>query len=160
MNVSVGLTEGRSVIEVELTGTFTDSSGKTYAPGRHSFDSEITLTPEENSSCAFALDDITIGIGFHWQRKERQVFRGALRIVKRGAGLTVINDVPLEEYVTSVISSDMSASCPIELLKAHAVISRSWLKAANTIIIPPPTEDPHEIVRWYGREGQPDFDVC
>jgi len=167
MNVSVGLTEGRSVIEVELTGTFTDSSGKTYTPGRHSFNSEITLTPEENSSCAFALDDITIGIGFHWQRKERQVFRGALRIVKRGAGLTVINDVPLEEYVTSVISSEMSALCPLELLKAHAVISRSWLwfpKDASPGVPGHPLragqDSPHEIVRWYGREGHPDFDVC
>jgi SpoIID/LytB domain protein len=74
--------------------------------------------------------------------------------------LTVINDLPLEEYVTSVISSEMSASCPVELLKAHAVISRSWLTAASMVSLPPPVSDPREILRWYGREAHPDFDVC
>src|SRR5712691_2663743 len=127
MNVSIGLMEGRPAVDVELTCAFIDSAGRSYASGRHRFTSEITLTPSDFSACAFALDDMTIGIGFHWERKERQVFRGAIRIIKRHAGLTVINDVPLEEYVTSVISSEMSANCPIELLKAHSVISRSWL---------------------------------
>ena len=165
MNVSVGLLEGQSAVEVELTGSFTDASGKPYAPGRYRFTSEVTLTPSDLASCALALDDVTIGIGFHWERKERQLFRGTFRLVKLKAGLTVINDVPLEEYVASVISSEMSASCPLELLKAHAVISRSWLwfPKAN----PPPFArrhsqrlDSHEILRWYGREAHPDFDVC
>src|SRR5262249_25949364 len=126
MNVSVGLVEGRPALEIELIGDFRDGAGRTYSIGMRRFTSEITLQPRDASS-AFAVDDITIGIGFHWERKERQVFRGAIRIIKRGAGLTLINDVPLEEYVTSVISSEMSAACPSELLKAHAVISRSWL---------------------------------
>jgi stage II sporulation protein D len=165
LNVSVGLIEGRSAVDVELTGTFTDSAGKPYAPGRYKFTSEVTLTPSDLASCAFAVDDVTIGIGFHWERRERQVFRGAFRLVKRKAGLTLINDLPLEEYVTSVISSEMSASCPLELLKAHAVISRSWqwFPKAN----PPRSErssseglDSHEVLRWYGREAHPDFDVC
>ena len=166
MNVSVGLLEEQSAVEVELKGgMFTDPSGKPYSPGRYRFTSEVTLTPSDLTSCAFALDGVTIGIGFHWERKERQVFRGAFRFVKTRAGLTVINDVSLEEYVTSVISSEMSASCPLELLKAHAVISRSWLwfPKAN-----PPRSgkgrsegpDSHEILRWYGREAHPDFDVC
>ncbi len=94
-------------------------------PGRYHFESEITLIPSAPEA-SFAIEDVVIGIGFHWERKERQVFRGDLRLLKR-EGLTVINDVSLEEYVTSVISSEMSASCPLELLKAHAVISRSWL---------------------------------
>ena len=165
MNVSVGLIEGQSAVEVELTGAFTDGSGKTYTPGRYGFTSEVTLTPPDLTSCAFALDEVTIGIGFHWERKERQVFRGAFRLVKREAGLTVINDVPLEEYVTSVISSEMSASCPLELLKAHAVISRSWLwfpKANPSPAVKGRSQalDSHEIIRWYGREAHPDFDVC
>jgi SpoIID/LytB domain protein len=165
LNVSVGLIERRPAVEVELTGTFADASGKTYTTGRHRFPFEVTLTPSNGAACAFALDDVTIGIGFHWERKERQVFRGAFRLIKREAGLTVINDVSLEEYVTSVISSEMSASCPLEMLKAHAVISRSWLwfPKAN-----PPlsgTEqnrnvDSREILRWYGRAAHPDFDVC
>lgn len=164
LNVAVGLIERRSAVEIELIGTFTDTFDKDYGPGRYKFTSEVTLTPADLASCAFALDDVTIGIGFHWERQERQVFRGAFRLVQLEAGLTVINDIPLEEYVTSVISSEMSASCPLELLKAHAVISRSWLwfPKAN-----PPRHgatqsagDSHEIMRWYGREAHPDFDVC
>src|SRR5262252_6169939 len=127
MNISVGLMEAQPAVEVEVMGTFTDVAGRSYPTGRHRFTSDITLNPREASSSAFALDNMTIGIGFHWERKERQVFRGALRIISRPEGLTVINDVPLEEYVMSVISSEMSASCPLELLKAHSVISRSWL---------------------------------
>jgi stage II sporulation protein D len=167
LNVSVGLIEEQSAVEVELMGgMFMDTRGKPYSPGRHRFTSEITLTPSDLASCAFALDDVTIGIGFHWERKERQVFRGAFRLVKPQAGLTAINDVSLEEYVTSVISSEMSASCPLELLKAHAVISRSWLwfpKAKNSSRSGSGRSrglDSHEILRWYGREAHPDFDVC
>ena len=165
MNVSVGLIEGQSAVDAELTGAFTDTSGKPYTSGRYRFTSAVTLIPSDLASCAFALDNVTIGIGFHWERKERQVFRGAFRLVKRAAGLTVINDVSLEEYVTSVISSEMSASCPLELLKAHAVISRSWLwfpKANLSRSGRGQSEhlDSHEILRWYGREAHPDFDVC
>jgi stage II sporulation protein D len=165
LNVSVGLIEGRLAVEVELVGVFTDASGKRYGPGPLRFTSEVMLAPIDPASCAFALDDVTIGIGFHWERKERQVFRGAFRTLQQAAGLTVINDVSLEEYVTSVISSEMSASCPLELLKAHAVISRSWLwfPKANPSRGGPTQSaerDPHEIVRWYGREAHADFDVC
>ena len=181
MNVSVGLMEGQTAVEVELIGAFSDPSGKSYNPGKYRFTSEMTLTPTDPASSAFAVPEMTIGIGFHWERQERQVFRGPLRIIKRGAGLTLINDVSLEEYVTSVISSEMSASCPIELLKAHAVISRSWLWFPKTRPSPSPSpswtrsaspierslkrgkgEGPSsdEILRWYGREAHPDFDVC
>jgi hypothetical protein len=137
LNVAVGLMEGLPAVEVELLGEFTDSAGVRFVPGRRRLTSEKTLTPSDPSSCAFALDDVTIGIGFHWERKERQLFRGALRILRRPAGLTVVNDVPLEEYVASVISSEMSATCPLELLKAHAVISRSWLKGPAAAGIAP-----------------------
>src|SRR5262245_4859680 len=138
MNIAVGLTQARPAVEVELIGTFTDSAGQSYAAGRHRFTSEITLTPLDAGSGAFALDDVTIGIGFHWERQERQIFRGGLRIVKRADGLTAINDVPLEDYVMSVISSEMSASCPLELLKAHALISRSWLLSPQSVQAPGP----------------------
>ena len=166
MNLSVGLLEGGSEIEVELLGgEFVDASGTTLPPGHYRFGSEITLAPSDSASCAFALDDVTIGIGFHWERKERQVFRGTFRLTRRGGGLTVINDVSLEAYVTSVISSEMSASCPIELLKAHAVISRSWMwypkaNPSHLESVQPQGLDAHEILRWYGREAHPDFDVC
>ena len=158
MNVSVGLTEGRKAVELELLDRFKDSAGKSCEPGKYQFTSETALTPVDPAASAFAVPDMTIGIGFHWERQERQVFRGPLRIIKTPAGLTLINDVSLEEYVTSVISSEMSASCPIELLKAHAVISRSWLLSRGGK--PGGYTNDHEIVRWYGREAHPDFDVC
>ena len=165
MNVSVGLIERQSAVEVELAGAFSDTAGQPYPPGRYRFTSEVTLTPSDLASCAFVLNDVTIGIGFHWERKERQVFRGTLRVLKRAAGLSVVNNVPLEEYVTSVISSEMSSSCPLELLKAHAVISRSWLwfPKANPSIDQNGQRkclDSHETIRWYGREAHADFDVC
>jgi SpoIID/LytB domain protein len=160
--------EAQPAVEVELIGGFTDAAGKAYDPGRYRFTSEITLVAAD-ASCAFALGSVTIGIGFHWERKQRQVFRGNLRIIKRAAGLTVVNEVPLEEYVISVISSEMSASCPLELLKAHAVISRSWLlhqkrdaagASARQVSTIEQSAGSKEIVRWYGREAHPDFDVC
>jgi SpoIID/LytB domain protein len=118
-----------------------------------------------DEGAAFALDDVTIGIGFHWERQERQSFRGGLRIVRQSEGLAAVNDVSLEEYVTSVISSEMSASCPIEMLKAHAVISRSWvmfpkLNPENTGAGNFSSRVGNEITRWYGREAHRDFDVC
>jgi SpoIID/LytB domain protein len=166
LDVSVGLLEAQSPIEIELTGgPFLDSNGKVHSPGHHRFASEIALTPSDPATCAFALDDVMIGIGFHWERKERQIFHGTLRLVKRETGFAVINNVSLEEYVTSVISSEMSASSPLELLKAHAVISRSWLwfpKASPPRLAVGPRDGiaAREILRWYGREAHPDFDVC
>ncbi|HEX5000823.1 MAG TPA: SpoIID/LytB domain-containing protein [Terriglobia bacterium] len=164
MNIRVGLMEGRSHFEIELQGVYVDASGREYAPGRYRFDDEIQLVPRDAASAAFAVENVTIGVGFHWERNERQTFRGAIRILKR-QGLTLINDVALEEYVTSVISSEMSAGCPIELLKAHAVMSRSWLR--YPIAYPQEVgagthfeRNAGEIRRWYGRESHRDFDVC
>jgi stage II sporulation protein D len=164
VNIAVGLVEKRQAVPVELQGSFVDESGQRRAAGRHQITGPTTLRPEESPTASFAIDDVTIGIGFHWERKERQVFRGALRIVEDG-GLTAINDVPVDEYVASVISSEMSASCPLELLKAHAVISRSWLLhprsrpesggQGNVESRPP-----GEVIRWYGREAHRLFDVC
>jgi stage II sporulation protein D len=162
--LSVGLVEGRRAIRVELLAPFVDATGRVFPSGRHEIGGPLSLRPEDPARGAFAVEDVTIGIGFHWQREERQVFRGALRVVE-GRGLTAINDVPLDEYVTSVISSEMSASCPLELLKAHAVISRSWLLhprsqpelagRGNAELL-----RPGEIIRWYGREAHRLFDVC
>ena len=163
MKLAVGLIEGLKSADVELLGAFRDRSGRGYAAGRYHFDKEVELAPSDPDA-SFAIEDIVIGIGFHWERKERQVFRGDLRLVN-GAGLTAINDVSLEDYVTSVISSEMNASCPLELLKAHAVISRSWLCYPKLY---PESVGPgnvsirqgDEITRWYGREAHTEFDVC
>ncbi len=164
MNLSVGLVEGRRTVRVELLAPFVDEAGRVYPSGRHQVTGALSLRPQDPAGACFAIEDVTIGIGFHWQREERQVFRGALRVVE-DRGLVAINDVPLDEYVTSVISSEMSASCPLELLKAHAVISRSWLlhprdHAGVSGRGNAETRSAGEIIRWYGREAHRLFDVC
>ena len=89
---------------------------------------ELTFVPagEENS---FSLEDVTIGVHFHWQRQETQTFRGTLRLLAVGDRIQTINVLPVEQYLESVISSEMSATSSPALLEAHAVISRSWLLA-------------------------------
>ena len=89
---------------------------------------ELSFVPK-NAQASFSLHDVTIGIDFHWERKEVQTFRGALRLVVEADKVCAINLLPVEEYLTSVISSEMKATASDELLKAHAVISRSWLLA-------------------------------
>ena len=75
----------------------------------------------------FTLEGVTIGKQFHWQQREDQVFQGSLHIIAREGQLHAINLVPVEQYLESVISSEMAATNSLELLKAHAIISRSWV---------------------------------
>ena len=89
---------------------------------------ELTFHPTA-ADCSFSLHDVTIGVNFHWERKETQTFLGTLRLVVEADSICAINDLPVESYLESVISSEMSATSSIELLKAHSVISRSWLLA-------------------------------
>lgn len=91
--------------------------------------SVLRLTPVSESECFFTLCDVTIGVEFHWQRKEAQSFKGGIEFYAADGTVTVINDINAEEYLKSVISSEMNAHASLELLKAHAVISRSWLIA-------------------------------
>ena len=120
---------------------------------------------------AFTLHAVTIGIDFHWQRQEDQQFNGALRIERdgvsdRGGKLLVINDIGVEDYLTSVIASEMSATAHPELLKAHAIISRSWLLAqlpqwrAERIAQRPPGWQGSELINWYDRDNHESFDIC
>ena len=88
---------------------------------------ELSFTPQQSAHAFFELKDVTIGINFHWERKEVQKFKGELKIIIEREQLTAINIISIEEYLISVISSEMSATASLELLKAHAVISRSWL---------------------------------
>ena len=117
----------------------------------------------------FEIKDVVIGVNFHWERKENQRFVGGARVIVEGDKLTVINVVPVEDYLLSVISSEMSAHASLELLKAHAVISRSWLLAQidKNIKIAGSgetynacTETDDERVKWYDREDHVNFDVC
>jgi len=125
----------------------------------------FTLTPLHHGLSCFELTDVTIGIHFHWERKETQQFRGALKIISEDTQLTGINIIPLEEYLLSVISSEMNADSPMELLKAHAVISRSWLLAQKAKTRQPkkslgPIHTRNQYIHWYDREDHDHFDVC
>ena len=125
---------------------------------------ELLFTPDDEATDAFDLLQVTIGIGFHWERHEDQRFRGALRLLVEDGRLTAVNIVPVEAYLTSVISSEMSATASPELLKAHAVISRSWLLAnlQHKTAAPLPTHEDVEGGRlvWYERDAHTRFDVC
>lgn len=135
---------------------------------------ELSFTPQRDTSSFFELQDVTIGINFHWERKEVQRFKGELKIIVEDDRLTAINIIPIEDYLTSVISSEMSATASLELLKAHAVISRSWLlnklKVANgklkVIMHPDNTANfelstlPSQLIKWYDHETHKNFDVC
>jgi len=128
--------------------------------------SDLLLRPAGKEG--IEIHNVKIGIQFHWERSETQVFRGAIRFVEDGPGLTVINEVGLEEYLSSVISSEMSATSPVELLKAHAITSRSWLVAILNRLtsgtgappVPLAPGEEGEVVRWYDREEHAMFDVC
>ncbi len=127
---------------------------------------EITFEPENMHLDSFELKEVIIGLNFHWERREDQRFQGALKIIAEEKGITAINIVALEDYLKSVISSEMSATSSEELLKAHAVISRSWLLAQmekNRFIdagYQTSFVTPTEIIRWYDREEHARFDVC
>ena len=129
---------------------------------------ELLFEPTDAQS-SFTLEDVTIGVNFHWERKEAQTFLGKLRFIVEDNNICAINELPVETYLTSVISSEMRATSSLELLKAHAVISRSWLlaqmeqrKAENNNVEKQPSffKTDEEIVRWYDREDHKRFDVC
>jgi len=124
---------------------------------------ELLFNPNDLETESFLLRDVVIGKGFHWQSKENQRFRGRLKFIKEKDQITAVNILPLEEYLTSVISSEMSTNSSIELLKAHSIVSRGWLlaqqekknkKAVNEII------GDDEIIRWYDREDHTNYDFC
>ena len=114
-------------------------------------------------TCFFLLEDVTIGVNFHWERKESQAFRGNLKLLG-GTDVTAVNIVPVEAYLESVISSEMSATASPALLKAHAVISRSWLLAQigekGIRSTDGMVETDSERIVWYDRDNHDRFDVC
>ncbi len=129
----------------------------------------INFRPLEPLTSSFILPKVTIGIDFHWERKEDQVFKGSLGFMRYQDTIQVINEISIEEYLVSVISSEMSATASLEFLKAHAVISRSWLLAQiqkNKRLKYDGQEyqttfgSADELIRWYDREDHLNFDVC
>ncbi|MCX7798130.1 MAG: SpoIID/LytB domain-containing protein [Melioribacter sp.] len=126
---------------------------------------EVILYPNDYEMESFLIYDVTIGKDFHWERKERQRFNGVLKIIKENSVLTAINIIPLEDYLTSVISSEMNPNSSLELLKAHAVVSRSWVlaqleKAKDKLINNTEFKTDDEIIRWYHRIEHKNYDFC
>ncbi|MCK5369925.1 MAG: SpoIID/LytB domain-containing protein, partial [Cyclobacteriaceae bacterium] len=129
----------------------------------------FTLIPENPEKSSTTLHNVTIGIDFHWERKEDQDFKGGLKFIIENKKITAINRLSVEDYLTSVISSEMSATSSLELLKAHAVISRSWLLAqiekneelkSSTLEYESFSETEDERISWYDREDHQNFNVC
>jgi SpoIID/LytB domain protein len=187
-SVSVGLMTGAESAVFELNGSFVNSAGERLDSGSYRATplnngveivsekgwrgfsaSEYFLTPAEPAA-TFIIRDVIIGIDFHWQRKQDQQFQGGLRIKLEPDGrLTVINEVPVESYLVGVISSEMSANAHPELLKAHSVISRSWLLAQmkpwkkerrKPSFAMQTIDGEKSLIRWYDQESHADFDVC
>lgn len=168
-NVSVGVLAAPE-IEIDLHGMYTCSSMgvTTHVTGPMRFEYEpaaplVTLAPE-SSDCFCEVKDVVIGVNFHWERKEAQRFPGMIQVLPLKGQMQLINRLPVEVYLCSVISSEMSATSQMELLKSHAVISRSWLLAQMepSRKDKAPAEDitPGRHIKWYDHDDHDAFDVC
>jgi peptidoglycan hydrolase-like amidase len=184
--IRVGLVEGAPALQLHLEGRFvvggdpapageyvvaSDAGGVVLRGATQARGGAVRLSPADFEMGRLTLHGVTIGKDFHWQRSESQVFQGAIECRADRKGLTVVNELPLESYLASVISSEMRASCPPELLRAHAIVSRSWL-LAQLAGEPRPAATPArgvptgiagedgEICRWYDRESHAAFHVC
>ena len=177
-SLSVGLLSA-SAVRFTLNGSFsakgTTLDGEqevTYSDGgllwNGSVYRQLTFRPADEAS-SFTMEDVVIGKDFHWERRERQTFRGTLRLVVAEDNIVCINDIDVEQYLESVISSEMKATCTKEFLKASAVISRSWLYAqmekrqklsGSSQGFFAFTKTDSELIRWHDREDHTIFDVC
>src|SRR5690554_5162961 len=183
--IHVGILQNQNRISFSLLSTY-KLQGKKFSKGDYfveidngqiSFNGErydqLTFEADQLHKDSFEIKDVIIGVQFHWERKENQQFLGGLKFITTGVGenksITVINIVSLEDYLKSVISSEMSSTSSEELLKAHSIISRSWLLAQITKNMSlKEQKDKYEtsivtsteIIRWYDREDHEHFDVC
>lgn len=163
-------------IKFDLIGTFSSSlpllekgNVVSFANGALLLNGEqcdvpLHIVPKCGDS-RFMLHDVVIGVGFHWQRNENQTFVGELLFIAEDGEVRAINRLPVEDYLVSVISSEMSATSSLEFLKAHTIISRSWLYAQlqrkeKQQLSVLGHENGNEIVRWYAREDHTLFDLC
>lgn len=172
--VNVGIMLAQQV-RFDLMGPFASSEGSFCAAnsveaveGKLHFNgtvcNELCFEPLSDDS-RFLLHDVVIGVNFHWQRKENQLFKGALRFIVEEGMVRAINCLDVEDYLVIVISSEMSATSSLEFLKAHTIVSRSWLYAQlerrekNTVSCLG-WENDEEVIRWYAREDHTNFDLC
>lgn len=183
--ISVGILNEEKIV-FELHGNYMVAGSKNYFRGIFSAEikdnqivcsnnsdkienaDEILFAPEDPHSESFLIRDVIIGIDFHWQRKEKQRFNYSLKLIREGNKVVAINILPLENYIVSVISSEMSAKCSLQSLKSLSVVSRSWVLAQlekreteeaveNNLPVNQPED---EFIYWYGREQHKNFDVC
>lgn len=162
-NVRVGILLTGQPVRVVFHGVYRQQGR--ILTGEHTFVKEEKCIKASSPECFFEVKDVVIGVGFHWERKEDQCFSGDLEIMELNGQMQVINTLPVEDYLKSVISSEMSATASLELLKAHAVISRSWLLAQiegkKTSKLPQPHPDmADEYIKWYDHDDHEFFDVC
>lgn len=185
-SITVGILSDKKV-SFELYGDFNSNVSKKKLSGRFTAEiineeivcksssevlkasDEIIFEPTDLELDSFLLRDVTIGVQFHWERKEKQIFAGSLKLKRVKDQILAINIISIERYLTSVISSEMSPKSSIELLKAHAIISRSWLLAQiekSKFIKERKTtyqssyNNTNEHLKWYDREDHEFFDVC
>ena len=171
--ISVGILSAAS-IDIDLLGDYHVAGMAVRGPqtvsvtpdGRISwsgqvFDGELLFIPASSDE-VFEIKDVVIGVNFHWERRENQRFSGSAKFIVEDGKLTIINILPVEDYLLSVISSEMSAHASLELLKAHAVISRSWLMSQIDGNTAPNTQASHgdAFIRWYDHTDHTLFDVC
>jgi len=162
------LSSAYSINDVEVSGRQHVSYDKGKILWNEKHYDELLFIPRFAASASFELVNVMIGINFHWERKEDQRFLGALKIIiDDNEKITAVNIISIEEYLTSVISSEMSANASLELLKAHAVISRSWVlsninqqkgsleKTKNSLVV-----NDEGYIKWYDRQAHTRFDVC
>lgn len=135
----------------------------------YEFDDSPIFTPDDLENESFLIHDVIIGIQFHWQKREKQIFLGSLKFIRENDKITAVNILPVEHYLNSVISSEMSATSSLEFLKAHSIISRSWLLAqiekSKEIVskhqkYESKIETEDELIKWYDREDHVLYDVC
>lgn len=138
--------------------------GREFVTGEH-----VILEPLDLKSGRFVIHDVVIGIGFHWEQKEDQKFQGALKLMAIGNEIQAVNIISIEDYLISVISSEMRGDSSPALLKAHTIISRSWLLAQiekqdkleeGSVSHEMVRESGEEYIRWYDREDHDDYHVC
>ena len=178
--INVGIITGKE-ISLILNGKFNTGEGYTYtgelrasvtADGKILLNGNeteaIEFIPQEDN-CSFTLHNVTIGISYHWERQEEQTFIGTLKLISDVENVIAVNVLPVEDYLVSVISSEMSATSSLEFLKSHAIISRSWLlaqienrdkKTVHKSLQQNIQDDKDCLIRWYDREDHTLFDVC
>lgn len=178
--LEVGIMSG-SEIEFEIISDGAGRQKVEYSQGRISYNGalydELVFEAQTEATMfaepSFILYGVTIGVDFHWERKVTQKFAGTLKFIVDGGKVTAVNIVGVEDYLLSVISSEMKASAGLEFLKAHAVISRSWVMAqvehrqshvsrtpGPSCPVSEPVEGAEEYIKWFDHDDHTLFDVC